>query len=273
MNKKELDINEIKKISFAGLCYFRDFCDAHNLKYYLGYGTLLGAVRHKGFIPWDDDIDVWMPRKDFELLVKLTDLLNNNKWELLTSDNNKDYYFYWAKLCNKQTEVTPSRFSSGLIYGLSIDIFILDYLPKNLNNLDSQSLQTKLNQMANSYMKNFYRQNVYTQTGDKITWKTYIKRLLLPSPNTLLKKYNNAVRKMSQEHKTNNYFMTLQSPIKKVFPCNWFDEEPKTLIFENELFSVPTNYHLVLTECYGDYMTPPPIDQQITHHTFKAYYK
>ena len=273
MNKKALETNTIKEISFRGLCYLRDFCKTHNLKYYLGYGTLLGAVRHKGFIPWDDDIDVWMPRNDFELLAKLINSTNNDQWELLTSDNNKDYFFYWAKLCNKQTEVIPSRFSSGLTYGLSIDIFILDYLPNDLNNLDSQTQQKKLKQLENSYLRNLYRQNVYTQTSNNNTWKTYIKRLLLPSPSILLKQYNNAVRKISQENKTNTFYMTLQSPIKRVFPRDWFDKESKTLIFENESFSVPSDYHQVLTECYGDYMTPPPFDQQITHHSFKAYYK
>ena len=125
---KELTLEEIKHISLDGLEFFVDICNKNNLRYYLAFGTLLGAVRHHGFIPWDDDIDILMPRKEYDRFIQISSNMGNDQWEILSYRNTEGYGFYWAKVCSKSTVLTPSRFTSGLLYGVSIDIFPLDYM-------------------------------------------------------------------------------------------------------------------------------------------------
>ena len=108
--KKILELEDIKRISLEGLIELKNVCEKYHLKYYLCYGTLLGAVRHKGFIPWDDDIDIVMPRKDYDKLLELSAEIESEKWKLLSSKNNKKFLFVFSKFCNKQTILKPSRF-------------------------------------------------------------------------------------------------------------------------------------------------------------------
>ena len=123
--KEIIKSEDIKSICIEGLRQLKAFCNDHGLRYYLAYGTLLGSIRHNGFIPWDDDIDIWMPREDYD---KLCDLLADQipGWELLTCKKNRKYLYEWAKLANLSSEVWPSRFRNGYLYGISIDIFPLE---------------------------------------------------------------------------------------------------------------------------------------------------
>lgn len=89
-NKTQITSDDIKKIELSILKYIDLQCKKYNLRYYLGYGTLLGAVRHKGFIPWDDDIDIWMPRKDYDIFVAIEKLLGSSEFEILSPLDNLD---------------------------------------------------------------------------------------------------------------------------------------------------------------------------------------
>ena len=123
---KSLSLNEIKSVSLEGLVYLRDLLEKHHLRYYLAWGTLLGSVRHQGFIPWDDDIDIWMPRKDYEVLLSKINEFENSEWKIIHYSNNRKYLLAWAKLVNKKTICKPSVAATGICLGLSLDIFPLD---------------------------------------------------------------------------------------------------------------------------------------------------
>lgn len=89
---RKISDDELKKVSLDGLKFIKEICEKNNLEYYIGYGTLIGAIRHEGFIPWDDDIDIWMKRDEYEKFIEIVSKENNKNWEIL-STYNEDYYF------------------------------------------------------------------------------------------------------------------------------------------------------------------------------------
>lgn len=266
---REMSLDDIKRFSLQGLIEFDKICSSYNLTYYLAYGTLLGAIRHKGFIPWDDDIDLWMPRSDYDRLISLKQEILSDKWELLTPETDKGYYSAWLKFCNKETIITPSRFSSGLLYGVSIDIFPLD------TNKKVETLQTQEERI--DYVKKLHRSYMYLPTllhvfgyDTKPSFKSKVARLLLPSPEFFFKRYCQSIR--SCNSLGSNYISCIQTPVARVFQKDNF-ENSTFCEFEGYTFSIPSNYDEVLRICYGDYMKLPPKEQQITHHNYVAYFK
>ena len=124
---REIQFEEMKKIELNILIYFTEVCEENNLRYYLGGGTLLGAVRHKGFIPWDDDIDVMMPRPDFQKLLSLS--INNENYNII-KPGTAGYYYNFAKLVDTRTILEEKGIKRIDGLGVYIDIFPLDGMPE-----------------------------------------------------------------------------------------------------------------------------------------------
>jgi|AGTN01.3.fsa_nt_gi LPS biosynthesis protein len=131
---RELTQDELKDRAFELLKEFRDVCEKNNLRYYLTGGTLLGAVRHKGFIPWDDDIDVAMPRIDYLKFLKIYKR-EYDKNNLFAYEINKNYKYMFAKLCDKDTSLIEFDFDCKEKLGVYLDIFPIDGLGKNEKSL------------------------------------------------------------------------------------------------------------------------------------------
>ena len=126
---KKMQLREIKDIELDILIAFNKFCQDNNLKYYLSGGTLLGAIRHKGFIPWDDDIDVCMPRPDYERLMKIFPNIYMNKYKLKTISR-KNFICPFAKIIDINTRV-DFKYLNNIDKNLWLDIFPIDGLPKS----------------------------------------------------------------------------------------------------------------------------------------------
>ena len=127
---KELSKNEIKTIQLDILQSIHQFCETNNIRYSLAYGTLLGAIRHKGYIPWDDDIDVMMPRPDYERFIQnYPNFCDRNIVQTYNNDNS--YYLWCAKVYDNRTEqiTFPTR------SGVCVDVFPIDGLPDNLEDV------------------------------------------------------------------------------------------------------------------------------------------
>ena len=270
MNKRELSIDEKRAVFLEGMKEFTSFCDRHNLKYYLIYGTLLGAVRHQGFIPWDDDVDLCMPREDYDKLINdySVEILSDN-WQLMHADINPKYKTYWAKFCNRKTIVTPSRFINGFLYGLSIDIFPLD----SVSMTESKDVFSKeFIRISDCYQRRF---GIYYANRKSCSIpKLLVKKVLYALATIRFGKYYKHIVSLSEVFRktdiSKSHWLCIFGE-KPVFKSGWF-RNTKNLSFEGQTFKVPAEYDSVLREQYGDYMEFPPIEKRVGQHSYKAYW-
>ena len=264
---KEMDINTIRKIQLEILIDVADFCEKNNLRYFLSGGTLLGAIRHDGFIPWDDDIDIQMPRPDYENFIHS---YNHEKFQVYCWDNDKDFLCTYAKVVNTDT-ILIENCSFGKLLGVNIDVFPVDGLPSNekkiknivfINKLlwglvacatiNDISNRSKIKQIEISIIKSFYK---------IFPVKSYVTGKAIK----MSKKYN---------FENSNKVATLVwgNGLKEVINKSTATEYHKKS-FEGNFFNIPVNYEDYLINKYGDYMKLPPENERIYKHDIKVYLK
>ena len=270
---------EIKQFALEALCWFKETCQRHNLRYQLAFGTLLGAVRHKGFIPWDDDIDVLMPRKDFDRLCGMIDQVRTDDWELMWFEHEPRFLFPWMKLCNRKTAVLPPRLSSGLVYGLSTDIFPLDMLDGATESEARESARACYSNLKKA--EKDARKLGVLHTGGINTVKRVVKqglfRLNGAKVSALRQAYADAHQAMrSHPFDPDGYAGLIYNKYRSVWKMRDMvgeGDEYSTLTFEGIPFAGPCDPDAVLRKTYGDYMKLPPEDKRVSPHTFTAYYR
>ena len=268
MNK--LDRKEIKQVLLDILIHFHKFCEENKLTYYLAYGTLLGAVRHKGFIPWDDDIDVYMLRKDYDFLIKNFNNLNNIKnLNLLSIYSNIKYYKSFPKIVNNNT-ITNEKIKYKFPIGLWIDIFPLDNMSNSYKKAFSLHRKVKLIQFFFNYKVYNLRTINSRYKILKNTIHCLIKFFVFFIPN---KYFIRKIDDISQKYKDNSrYIGYVASDTKKpVLEREWFKERV-FLDFEGYSFWAPKEWDKVLKNNYGNYMQLPPENKRIGH-LIEAYWK
>lgn len=266
---KELNSVELKKTEIGILRYIDDICGKNKLTYFLSGGSLLGAIRHKGFIPWDDDLDIMMPRPDFMKLVKLLETGDRYRCNFIYSK--KDHYINFAKVVDKKTTLIETKmplYEEGL--GVFVDIFPLDGLPNNVNTLKRYYRRI----MFYRHMRNwaYSENNNSTSTGQSL-----IKKMLHPYARK--KGWRYWVEKIDEYGRKYDYDKAKYVGV----PTSGYDEREVftkeafsgvlRVPFEEYEFDIPVGYDEYLTKLYGDYMQLPPEDKRVTRHTFKAYWK
>ncbi len=272
MTKRVVSDNEIKIICNKLLADFSEYCKKNNLRFFLGYGTALGAVRHSGFIPWDDDIDVVMPRPDYEKLIETYDN-DVEKNVLLCHEKDKSYYYPFAKLCNKKTELVEEHFSNDSNMGVYIDIFPLDGNGSDIEAAKAHmkeciKTQRKLN---NAMAKHFFRSksNIIKEFMRYIRY--YFLRLI--GSDFFYNKLDKLVKQYEYQNSkfiSNNVWCTYS--VRELFFKEMFDEDV-LITFEKREYPIVKKYDEYLSSIYGNYMEMPPIDERISHHDMIAYYK
>lgn len=259
MNKK-LSKQECRECELNILKTIHAICEENKLKYYICGGTLLGAVRHNGFIPWDDDIDIMLFRDDYEKLIKILKNQNKYDWLNVLDSENDGYYYTFAKAVDNRT---VAKMEDNLTeHGLWVDIFPYDNLPDNAKKRKKYILK--------GY---FYRSIIMSMTTDfdsnsKIK-NRFIKRILKFYSNFLNReKFAKKYEKFSMKYKNINtkFVGCLFSPYKlrECFNREWF-EKRKLFSFENEKFYGPADYDKFLSQLYGNYMELPPVEKQRDH--------
>lgn len=271
MNQNKLSLEDVKKIELNILLEFTKFCDSNKLKYYLGYGTLLGAARHNGFIPWDDDIDVLMPRPDYDKFIQLTGynpIKTNLETRLYRNCLHPNIYPF-AKVIDTSTIVYEKGKSKRNISGLWIDIFPLDGYPEEKK--DAYKLFARYKKFRN--LQDLATTNPFYVNQNII--KKLIKYFFI-APIVKLYGLSKICRKIDILAQTYSF-----DTYEKVTDFTWGDNpdsyilkselEPAVeLDFENNKFKVPGNWKVYLERLYGDWTQLPPENKRIPHE-FKAY--
>ena len=260
------NIRQIQLTQLEILTEVDKICRKHDIKYFLAYGTLLGAVRHKGFIPWDDDIDIGMRREDYDKFLKIANKVLNEQYFCQSIYSETEYYLPFAKIRkNKSRYVEASAMHVDINQGVYIDVFPIDKIPDNLF--------TRFIHKVEFYIlfRITLAKNGISRPDDKrilkrmIYWMLKIFSIPFKKRNVLF--YMNQRMKKFSKKKT-QYITSMSSPYgytKEIMPSSMF-ESVTEIEFEGQLFYAPSRPYEYLTRLYGDYMTPPPVDQRENRH-------
>jgi lipopolysaccharide cholinephosphotransferase len=251
----------LRKVMLELLDKFVQICEENNLTYFLTAGTLLGAVRHKGFIPWDDDIDIAMPRNDYE---KFLDIFENNNltdYYLLSNRcpiNTFFHYKAYAKLCKKGTVFAENNVRDPKNYsGIFIDIWPFDNCVRFL-----VPLQTKFIAFALKLYLLKTHEDVPQSRIKRVLSKIICCFVLLQFSKTLLRKSYSLFNRFKTKYIS--FFSGLYGYKRETHKYNTVFPLAK-LSFEGNYYYVPGKWDVFLTELYGDYMKLPPVEQQKAH--------
>lgn len=271
MNRSNaLSIDECKKIQLSILEHIDLVCKTNNIKYFLCGGSLLGAIRHKGYIPWDDDIDIMLLRNDYNRLVEL--LEKDDRYKYFSHINTNDYNYPFAKVLDTQTYIIEKHADhkiEGL--GINVDLFPIDGLPNNEK--DRREHYRKILKIRNYYYFSLSdscpsSSNVFKKNIKKIVWLYARKRGWKYWLNKLI------VLAEKFEVSTSEYVGCLVAGYgeRETYHKSIYDEQ-LIVPFEEYKFAIPQGYDEYLSCLYGNYMELPPEDKRVTRHDFVAYKK
>ena len=249
--RKIIQLNMLKEIDF--------FCKNQNIKYSLAFGTLLGAVRHKGFIPWDDDVDIMMPLED---MLKFKELFKSENMRYCDVDTEPYYEWPFSRIAHNNTYNKIGIVAKG--YGISIDLYPVIIIP------EENSKREKFFHNAINFQQKRYK---YIKWCRRIV--KYFPIKTIPGFKEANVKFRDYLLNTNIKLHDGLYFIvagTSKRIEKYIFNTNLFNQVID-IEFENLKFCSIKNYDHYLTKIYGDYMTPPPPDKRIPYHGGCYYWK
>ena len=267
-------MNELQKKQLEILKAFIKVCEKHNLRYFAVGGTALGAIRHHGFIPWDDDIDVGMPVEDYEKFLELQDEFKGTPYFIQCWKSDPHYIYSFAKLRDSSTTFIENYYKNHRInHGVWIDVFPISGIS------DSTTDKNK----CKPFLRKFIRQINLSYLGAltrKVHKRTFFKDILLNIVGGLFylfnvnhyrqKKMDKMFKQYPLEKATlaGNFHFFWTGKVEGVNPAFFFDTI--SVPFEDTHINVVKRYDEYLTCLYGDYMTPPPEKQREGHHHYSG---
>ena len=248
---KEMTLKDIQEESLRILKTVHGFCVENGIRYSLAYGTLIGAVRHKGFIPWDDDLDIMMPRPDYD---RFCSTFRAKGYQVVSRQNRKDCFIPFARVCDTGSTcvktMEPWIREQGDL-GVWIDIFPVDAAPDDRNAFHDLYLKASRHHAKSAMARRPYR----PLNGDKPL------------------KYNiNTLKKGMTPYGSTRHLAQLAYPAKEEYFDAQVMEGYHLTDFEDSRFYVIDGYDELLKMEYGDYMTPPPKDQQKPQQDYITFY-
>ena len=268
---RELRIDEMKSVEAKILQRFDEYCKENDLKYSLAEGTLIGAARHKGFIPWDDDIDVIMPRSDFE---RFRTSFSDSRYKIIQPGKDSIFPYFYIRLSDNETVVKfDGEYSNPKVNyyegGLWIDILPIDNFPDSDEDLrkTERKLLTLFKMYRASKRRGWCKQHSIARNFAWLGAKT----LSLPfSTEWMRKKLEKLMVSYNGKETRRKGFWTNYWHHPWIFPATAF-QGVKELEFEGRMYPVIAGYDEYLRSEYGDYMKLPPEEKRIAQHNYKAY--
>lgn len=262
----DIDQDTFKKMQqkmLEMLLYFKDFCEKHNLMFYLCGGAAIGAIREKGFVPWDDDIDVFMPRADYERFAKLWKKFGDKKYVFCRSNSKVNYHHSCTSLRDPSTTFICSYNQNlDICHGVAFEIAPIDGCPKS-----KVARAVQLFHAFNYAL--FNTQRVPNNKGGVFRAVSIVILKLIPSPKIRYKIWRHAEREMSKYSWDECDEVTeLIGSIKGMLlrhPKKWFSSQV-WVDFEGHKVPVMYGYDQYLRLIFGNYMKRPPKDQQHAKH-------
>lgn len=264
----ESNVRKVQNVQLQILKDFMLFCKEHQLRYFMSGGSLIGVMRHKGFIPWDDDIDVVMPRKDYNKFVKLQDEYPNDYF-IVNHNTDKNWQFNFSQFVDGQSEIIVRMNENPRKCKIWIDVFPLDGLPNNALlrwfHIKRIMMYRYLIQIPN------IRTQVDTHKVGRPFYEKCVIKLLHYIPLGRLVKVDSVLKKMQEcleryDYDGSNFVGNMLGKYREreVVPYDYFGQG-KVLDFENIKACCPSEPDLLLKHLYGEYMQLPPEKDRVSH--------
>ena len=260
-------IDLYKRKLLETLSFTISLLETNKLKWFAAYGTAIGAVRHKGIIPWDDDIDICMPRDDYNKLLALSAELKDTKYRIISlGDDN--YWLPFAKIYDSSTTILERK-EYPCVFGVYIDIFPYD----SINETTVLNYNAAYSDIAASYRRysscqktiNFNKYLSLIRKGHLGTLKSLIgfDMMGFSSKERVLNEIREKEKIYSDEN--GSYYGSFTEPYRKYFKKEWFSSSI-WVPFENQNVRLPVGYDQYLSKIYGDYMALPPVEKRVLKH-------
>ncbi len=265
----KINLKELKVIQMDILQAIDVFCGVHNIRYSLACGTLLGAIRHKGYIPWDDDIDIYLPREDYRRLISTFPPEYKRRYKIASLERDSQWERPYAKAYDDKTILYEKVLMKRMV-GVNIDIYPVDEVP------DDEAAWIRYDKKRRLFQNLYWMKYVPASQGRSMIKRAIIyliqkftffvnKRACAKKLDVLAQKYNGCGY--------NRYFECCQGILqKKPFPKELFNDLID-IPFEDRRFKAFSSSDTYLTNGYGDYMKLPPEEKRVSNHNIDAYWK